>query len=126
MPQDFSAEWLLENRDSGWIQRRAEGACSTVTERIRRALKISAGFTVLLIGIVMIVAPGPALIVIPAGLAILATEFRWARRILVRFKFQIRAWGRRWRASRLRAKLANIRKGTRANDSSGIASPEFD
>jgi tellurite resistance protein TerC len=37
------------------------------------------GGTVLLIGIIMIVTPGPALIVIPAGLAILATEFAWAR-----------------------------------------------
>jgi tellurite resistance protein TerC len=40
------------------------------------------GTTVLLIGVVMIVAPGPAMIVIPLGLAILATEFVWARRWL--------------------------------------------
>jgi hypothetical protein len=40
------------------------------------------GGTVLLIGIAMIVLPGPALIVIPAGLAILATEFIWARHAL--------------------------------------------
>ena len=40
------------------------------------------GGTVLLVGIAMIVLPGPALIVIPAGLAILATEFLWARRAL--------------------------------------------
>lgn len=37
------------------------------------------GGTVLLIGIIMIVTPGPAIIVIPAGLAILATEFAWAK-----------------------------------------------
>jgi tellurite resistance protein TerC len=37
------------------------------------------GGTVLLIGVIMIVAPGPAIIVIPLGLAILATEFAWAR-----------------------------------------------
>jgi tellurite resistance protein TerC len=40
------------------------------------------GSTVILIGIIMIVTPGPAIIVIPAGLAILATEFAWARRWL--------------------------------------------
>jgi len=40
------------------------------------------GGTVVLVGIAMIVLPGPALIVIPAGLAILATEFLWARRAL--------------------------------------------
>jgi len=40
------------------------------------------GFTVLLIGIAMIFLPGPALIVIPAGLLILASEFLWAKRLL--------------------------------------------
>jgi len=40
------------------------------------------GMTVLLIGIAMIILPGPALVVIPVGLAILATEFAWARRWL--------------------------------------------
>jgi tellurite resistance protein TerC len=38
--------------------------------------------TVLLIGIAMIVLPGPAIVVIPIGLAILATEYAWARRWL--------------------------------------------
>ncbi|MGE5683290.1 MAG: PGPGW domain-containing protein [Bacillota bacterium] len=51
------------------------------------------GVTVTLIGIAMIVLPGPAFIVIPAGLAILATEFLWARRLLdtvkAKFKDQI-------------------------------------
>lgn len=40
------------------------------------------GGTVVLLGIAMILLPGPAFIVIPAGLAILATEFLWARRAL--------------------------------------------
>lgn len=38
------------------------------------------GGTVLAMGIAMIVLPGPAIIVIPVGLVILATEFAWARR----------------------------------------------
>ena len=37
------------------------------------------GGTVLLIGIAMIVLPGPAVLVIPIGLSILATEYAWAR-----------------------------------------------
>jgi len=44
------------------------------------------GGSVLLVGVVMIVLPGPAIIVIPLGLAILATEFLWARRWLKRAK----------------------------------------
>ena len=37
------------------------------------------GLTVLLIGVIMIFTPGPALVVIPVGLAILSIEFAWAR-----------------------------------------------
>jgi tellurite resistance protein TerC len=44
------------------------------------------GMTVLLGGIAMLVLPGPAFIVIPTGLAILATEFVWARRLLKKAK----------------------------------------
>lgn len=48
----------------------------------RRVIVFVVGSTVLLIGIAMIVLPGPAFIVIPLGLAILATEFIWARKWL--------------------------------------------
>ena len=44
------------------------------------------GGTVTLIGIAMIVLPGPAFVVLPAGLAILAIEFAWARRWLKKVK----------------------------------------
>ncbi len=37
------------------------------------------GGTVLLIGIAMLVLPGPGLVVIPLGLAILGLEYAWAR-----------------------------------------------
>lgn len=40
------------------------------------------GGTVTLMGIALIVLPGPAFIVLPIGLSILATEFVWARRWL--------------------------------------------
>ena len=46
---------------------------------MRKILVAIMGGTVLLIGVIMIVTPGPAILVIPAGLAILATEFAWAR-----------------------------------------------
>jgi uncharacterized protein (TIGR02611 family) len=44
------------------------------------------GFTVLAIGLVMVVLPGPALLVIPLALGILATEFVWARNLIHRVK----------------------------------------
>ena len=53
---------------------------------LRRLIVGVIGFTVLLIGLAMIVLPGPAFIVIPLGLAILATEFVWARSLLRKAK----------------------------------------
>jgi tellurite resistance protein TerC len=47
------------------------------------------GGTVLLIGVALIVLPGPAFIVIPIGLAILATEFAWARSMVNRAKAMV-------------------------------------
>ena len=47
------------------------------------------GATVVLIGIVMIVTPGPALVLIPVGLAILSLEFTWARVWLKRVRESI-------------------------------------
>ena len=53
-----------------------------VPKGIRRIIIGVIGGTVLLIGVALIVLPGPAIVVIPVGLAILATEFAWARRYL--------------------------------------------
>jgi uncharacterized protein (TIGR02611 family) len=52
--------------------------------RIVRALYVMVGFTVLLGGLAMLVLPGPAFLVIPIGLAILALEFTWAETMLER------------------------------------------
>ncbi len=48
------------------------------------------GATVLLLGVALLVLPGPAIVVIPVGLGILALEFAWARRWLKRLREQSR------------------------------------
>lgn len=55
-------------------------------KQAKRLIVIVIGFTVLLIGVALIVLPGPAFLVIPLGLAILGTELLWARRLLKRMK----------------------------------------
>ncbi len=60
-----------------------------VNKSVRQAKKVIVtvvGFTILLMGVLMIVLPGPAVIFIPAGIGILATEYVWARRLLVKVK----------------------------------------
>lgn len=44
------------------------------------------GFTVLGLGVALVVLPGPAVVVVPLGLGILALEFAWARRWLTRLR----------------------------------------
>ena len=55
-------------------------------KQIKKVIIAAIGFTVLLLGIILIVTPGPASLVIPAGLAILGTEFVWARNLLDKIK----------------------------------------
>ena len=57
-------------------------------EQVRRVFLIIAGFTLLLVGIVMLVTPGPGMVVILLGLGLLAAEFVWARRLIERIKEQ--------------------------------------
>lgn len=45
----------------------------------RRIAVLVVGSTILVIGIIMLITPGPAFIVIPIGLAVLGMEFAWAR-----------------------------------------------
>lgn len=62
-----------------WIR-----AARFLTAPLRKLIVFIIGGTVLLYGIAAIVLPGPATLIIPAGLAILAIEFVWARRLLKR------------------------------------------
>jgi uncharacterized protein (TIGR02611 family) len=55
----------------------------------RRIIIAVVGTSVLLLGIIMIVTPGPAVVVIPIGLAILAIEFVWARHWLKKLREMI-------------------------------------
>lgn len=55
-------------------------------QQVRRVFLVLAGFTLVLLGIIMVFTPGPGTPVILLGLALLAAEFVWARRIMERLK----------------------------------------
>ena len=55
----------------------------------RRIAVAVVGGTVLLIGLALVVLPGPAFVVIPIGLAILSVEFAWARNWLLKIRRSI-------------------------------------
>jgi uncharacterized protein (TIGR02611 family) len=58
----------------------------TTVEQVRRIFRIVSGFTLLAVGAVMLVTPGPGWLVIFLGLGLLAAEFVWARRLMDRIK----------------------------------------
>jgi tellurite resistance protein TerC len=52
----------------------------------RKLVIATIGASVVALGVAMLVLPGPAILVIPLGLAVLAVEFAWARRWLERLR----------------------------------------
>jgi hypothetical protein len=65
--------------------------------KVRKLIVGVIGGTVILFGLALVILPGPAFLVIPLGLAILATEFAWARLMIKRGESlweQRRGW--RW------------------------------
>ena len=57
-------------------------------QQAKRFFIILIGFTLLLLGVLMLVTPGPGWAAIFGGLALLAAEFVWARRLLNHLKAQ--------------------------------------
>jgi len=73
----------------------AERIARLTLKQARRIIILVAGLAITITGIVMVPAPGPGLVVIPIGLALLATEFVWARRLLNRYTGYLRAGQKR-------------------------------
>jgi uncharacterized protein (TIGR02611 family) len=57
-------------------------------EQVRRFFKILGGFTLLLVGVIMVFTPGPGWLVIFLGLTVLAAEFVWAKKLMNRMKHE--------------------------------------
>ncbi len=63
-----------------------DGILSDGYRTVRRIAILVIGTTLLLLGVALVFLPGPALIVLPVGLAVLAIEFAWARNWLSRVR----------------------------------------
>lgn len=57
-----------------------------------RAIVAVVGFAIMITGFVLIPLPGPGWLIVFAGLAVLATEFVWAERLLDYGRGKLRAW----------------------------------
>ena len=63
----------MRGRLRAWLRR-------TITYKWARRIVVGViGGTITLIGVAMVVLPGPAIVVVPLGLGVLGLEFAWAR-----------------------------------------------
>lgn len=85
-----------ESREHGVLRE----AVKVTYKTARRIVVLAVGSTVVLFGIVMLVTPGPGLVVIPIGLAILGAEFAWARIWLRKVRESISHQNSKYHASR--------------------------
>jgi uncharacterized protein (TIGR02611 family) len=90
-PRDFGSVWhtsrvVSERRPRPKLVEKLEARRATHRERSRpfRIAFGAVGLVVLVAGLVMLVTPGPAFVLIPIGLAMLSMEFVWAERLLDR------------------------------------------
>lgn len=56
-----------------------------------------AGIVTILVGIILLLLPGPGSVVIVAGIGILATEFIWAKQLMTRIRIWVKQQLRRWK-----------------------------
>jgi hypothetical protein len=87
--------------------------------RASRVVAVStAGFTLVAIGIVLVFTPGPAILVIMAGLAVLATEYLWARRLRDDLLERVGDLRTRARARRMAGRIDGSHEDVPATDAS--------
>jgi len=79
---DDPLENLAEERARRWYE--LGRSPNVIVRQAYRLIVLVVGITVVAAGIAMFVLPGPGILVVIAGLAILATEFVWARHLLQR------------------------------------------
>jgi uncharacterized protein (TIGR02611 family) len=82
------AEAIADEKSDGISEEVEEEMMIKTLQQAKRILRIVFGFTLLAIGVVMIVTPGPGWLTILLALGVLAAEFVWARRLLDRLKEQ--------------------------------------
>jgi uncharacterized protein (TIGR02611 family) len=85
------ANVLLDAPEDHWAWRARIKARPT-TRRLYRTVVGVLGAAIVLLGIVLLPAPGPGWAVIFVGLAVLASEFEWAQRLLAFAKRHVHRW----------------------------------
>ena len=81
---DDPLEEMAEDRARRWYE--LGRSPNVIVRQAYRLIVLVVGLTIVAAGVAMFVLPGPGILVLIAGLALLATEFVWARFLLQRAK----------------------------------------
>jgi len=90
MKQTYKIIQKLETRISGATPNQMDKIARETLKQARKIIVMVIGGSVLAAGVALLFLPGPAFVVIPIGLGILATEFIWARNLLKRIRKEIK------------------------------------
>jgi uncharacterized protein (TIGR02611 family) len=85
------ADHLVDADEDRWAWR-ARLKRNPVTRRVYRVAVGLVGSAIVVVGLVLLPAPGPGWLIIFAGLAVLASEFEWAQRLLDYARRRVRQW----------------------------------
>ena len=96
---------------NGWQRLQQRLHSNPVTGALTKLVVTAVGLAVIAAGIVMMVAPGPGIVAILGGLAILATEYHWARRLLRWLRVRVSQAAERARAVDPAVRRRRIRNG---------------
>lgn len=89
--ENLDADSLIDAEEDDWEWRRRLRANPT-TARFYRVGVFVLGFVIVVLGLLLIPFPGPGWLIVIAGLAIWATEFEKAQRVLEFVKSKLRIW----------------------------------
>ena len=92
-PPDTAVEDTSPQPEERFVRLRrlhARAHSNPVTSLITKVVVTIVGVFLILIGIVMLIGPGQGILAIIAGLAVLATEYTWAERLLRRVQDRLR------------------------------------
>lgn len=104
-PEDTDDNIVLDADDDDWAWRRRIRS-NPATHRLYRGAIAVAGALVVVVGLIAVPAPGPGWLIVFVGLAIWASEFEWAQRLLRWGRDRLQGWntwlrGKPWWVSAL-------------------------
>jgi len=90
-PEDTDDNIVLDQHDDDWAWRRRLRA-NPVTHRLYRSVVAVVGGVVVVVGLIAVPAPGPGWLIVFVGIAVWASEFEWAQRLLRWGREQLQSW----------------------------------